>query len=516
MRTIARTNSRRQKVNTRFSLPAPDGGWNARDSISDMPSNDAVILDNWLPQSGNVELRKGYTIHASGMSGQLETIMEWAGPSSTKQFSAVTSSVFDTTSTGAVGAADITGLTNAQWQWVNFSTAGGDFLVACNGDDAVRNYDGSAWSTPTLTGAPGSAAGSDFINVTAFKERLFFVPKNSMSYWVLNTKSISGTATEVPLGSFTVKGGHLVAQSGWTLDGGSGVDDYLVTITSQGETLVFQGTDPTDASNWSMVGKFNLGRPAGRRCFEKVGGDLLVLTEDGYVSLGRALISARSNPSEATSDKIRGAVSEMMDLYRETFGWQAVLFPKAGIIIINVPITAGSLYHQHVFNIRTRAWCRFTGIPAGCWGLLGDDIYFGGQGVVYKFWNGDSDNGSNIDTDAQQAFSYFRTPGRIKKFNQIRPVMEANGTIRPSLGMSVDFVPELPKGESEISGDNESLWDESVWDEASWAGDSVINATWDDVFGVGISGGLRMQLSVKGVEVKWHSTDYVYEIGDKF
>lgn len=516
MRIATRPNRNQSPSNSRESLQAPYGGWNVRDSIADMPTKDAVILDNWIPRDGNVELRKGYEVHVTGMSGQIETIMEWAGPASQKIFGAVGTDIFDVTTAGAVGAAAVTSTANAQWQHINFSTAGGEFLVACNGADAVQNFDGTTWTTPTLTGAPGTPAGSDFDNVTAFKERIFFTEKASMSYWVLNVKSIAGTATEVPLGSFTVKGGHIVAQASWTLDGGMGVDDLLVTITSNGETLIFQGTDPTDATAWAMVGRFNLGRPAGKRCFEKISGDLLVLTEDGYVSLARALQSGRANPKEATSDKIRGAVSEMMSLYRDNFGWQASLFPKAGLIIINVPIIEGSIYQQHVFSLSAKAWCRFTNIPSGCWGQLSDNIYFGGQGVVYKFWSSNADNGSNITSDVQQAFAYFRSQGKIKRFLQIRPILEANGTIKPSLGISTDFVVSEPTGTASYLADNTAVWDESDWDTTPWAADSVIQAQWKSVSGVGITGGLRMKLNANDIGVKWHATDFVYEVGNKF
>lgn len=514
MRLPAVVNRNRVAVNSSLMLPSPHGGWNARDSIAAMPSEDAVILDNWLPTSGEIEMRKGYTVHATGMSGQIETIMQWAGPAGEKMFAAVGTEIYEVTSAGAVGAADITSAANAQWQCVMFSTAGGDFLVACNdaSADAVQNYDGTTWTTPTLTGAPGTPAGANFNNVMAFKERLFFIEKNSMSYWVLPVKSIAGTAVEVPIGSFTVKGGHLVAQASWTLDGGAGVDDFLVTITSNGEVLVFQGTDPTDANNWAKVGRFNIGRPAGRRCFEKVSGDLLVLTEDGYVSLSRALIASRSNPTEATSDKIRGAVREVMINNRTKFGWQAVLFPKASIILVNVPLTEGAVYQQHVFSLNTRAWARFTGINAGSWGFLSDDLYFGGQGVVYKFWDGLNDNGADIVLDAQQAFSFFKSPGKSKKFLQVRPIMKAQGDITPSIGMSVDFNIEQPDGTAAFAANNDAAWDTTDWDTQFWADGFEDIGDWQGVTGEGVSGGLRMILRANGLDVKWAATDYIYEI----
>jgi len=43
------------------SLPAPVGGWNARDSLANMESTDAVILDNLFPTVSSVNLRGGYT-----------------------------------------------------------------------------------------------------------------------------------------------------------------------------------------------------------------------------------------------------------------------------------------------------------------------------------------------------------------------------------------------------------------------------------------------------------------------
>lgn len=43
------------------SITAPIGGWNARDSIAQMPPTDAVTLTNLYPTPTDVQLRKGYT-----------------------------------------------------------------------------------------------------------------------------------------------------------------------------------------------------------------------------------------------------------------------------------------------------------------------------------------------------------------------------------------------------------------------------------------------------------------------
>ena len=43
------------------SITAPIGGWNARDSIAQMPPTDAVTLNNLYPTPTDVTLRNGYT-----------------------------------------------------------------------------------------------------------------------------------------------------------------------------------------------------------------------------------------------------------------------------------------------------------------------------------------------------------------------------------------------------------------------------------------------------------------------
>ena len=60
---------------TTASIPAPLGGWNARDSLAEMSPMDAVQLTNFFPTPSDVTLRKGYTKYSTGISGQVNTLM---------------------------------------------------------------------------------------------------------------------------------------------------------------------------------------------------------------------------------------------------------------------------------------------------------------------------------------------------------------------------------------------------------------------------------------------------------
>jgi len=150
--------TRTQTANT-ITVPAPIGGWNARDSLGSMALEDAVTLTNWWPGTNSVVLRYGYTKHATGMTGQVETVMTYSSGTTDKLFAAVGTSVYNITSSGAVGAADLTSLTNAKRQSVTFTTTGGSYLMMVNGADKLRSYDGSAWRKD------GDGAGYDITGV---------------------------------------------------------------------------------------------------------------------------------------------------------------------------------------------------------------------------------------------------------------------------------------------------------------------------------------------------------------
>ena len=54
--------SPKQNTAKTASVPAPIGGWNARDSLANMAATDAVQLVNWFPTPTDVTMRKGYTV----------------------------------------------------------------------------------------------------------------------------------------------------------------------------------------------------------------------------------------------------------------------------------------------------------------------------------------------------------------------------------------------------------------------------------------------------------------------
>jgi hypothetical protein len=355
---------------------------------------------------------------------------------------------------------------------------------------------------------------NQFANINLFKERLYFVQKNSLSFWYLPVDSINGAVTEFPLGGIFKKGGYLQAMGTWTIDAGYGVDDLAAFVTSNGEIAVYKGSDPSDPNDWALVGIWNIGQTFARKCLFKYGGDLLLLTEDGLVPLSAGLQSTRLDPRVNITDKIFYAISQAADLYSTNFGWQMNYFAKVNMLIVNIPVTGGS--EQYVMHNITKSWARFTNINANCWELSGDDIYFGGTGFVGKFYDTYADAGTNIKAFVQQAYSYFESRGQQKRFTLVRPILQTdNGLPTVLCGISTDF--DTVDLTNQISFNPSILqigeWDVDKWDDANWGGGLVTTKVWQGVTGLGYAGSVSMNVVSQAIELRWASTDYVMERG---
>jgi len=353
-----------------------------------------------------------------------------------------------------------------------------------------------------------------FAYVNLFKERLYFVEENTLNFWYLPVDSINGAVTKFPLGGIFKNGGYLQAMGTWTIDAGYGVDDLAVFVTSNGEVAVYKGSNPSDPTDWSLIGIWNIGSTFARKCVFKYGGDILLLTQQGLVPLSAGLQSTRLDPRVNITDKIFYAISQATDNYSSNFGWQINYLAKYNMLILNVPVTGGT--EQYVMHNITKSWCRFTNISANCWEMSDEDMYFGGTGFVARFYDSFADAGTNIKGFVQQAYSYFESRGQQKRFTLVRPILQTdNGVPTVLCGISTDY--ETVDLTNQISFNPAILltgeWDLDVWDNANWGGGLVTSKSWQGVTGIGYAGSISMNVASQGIEFHWASTDFVMERG---
>lgn len=485
------------------TLPAPTGGWNARDNLAEMKETDAPIMDNMIPDTTKVILRNGFDPFCNTGTGTVvETLMPYSS-GATNKFLAATGGAIYEISTGSASSL-ASGLTNNRWQYLNYN----GYVVMVNGADHCRKYDGSTISLNAVTGLSSDAS---FIHINEFKKILFFTEKDSMRVYYLPSGSIAGSASMLDFSTLAKLGGYMVGMATWTRDGGSGPDDLACFITSKGEVIIYQGTDPSSSTTWTLVGVFQIGAPIGRRCFVKIGVDVVVLTLDGFFQLSRALPIARTEQQAALSDRISGAVQSATTAYASNFGWEAILYPNGRMGLFNIPIMAGSQQQQYVLNTNTDRWFRITGWNANTFALFNEDLYFGGNdGKIYLADSGPDDNGAAIVGDCQQAFSYYGTPMK-KVFLAARPTIGGNGIVSPAMAMNIDYNNTAAFGTPTAVAGTGTQWDVGQWDTFQWAGDDLFAGTWLGVSGLGYAGAPRMRISDSVTTFAWAATEVMFK-----
>jgi hypothetical protein len=480
-----------------------------------MKQTDAVVLENWWPYPSYLEVRKGSAEHVTGAVSPIETLVEYLPESGTSTlFAASGTSIYNVTTAGALGAAVQSGLSNARWQEASITTPGGSFLYLVNGADSPRLWDGTTWTAVTNVSAPAitGLTTNDLIHACVYKNRLFFVVKNSMELAYLPTLSIGGAAAFLDLGSVFRMGGSINAIYTWTIDAGAGADDHLVIISTNGEIAVYSGTDPNSLAAWRLVGVFTMGRPLGRRCGIKYGGDLAINTMEGVFPLGKGLLSASVDRRVALTDKIQNSVSQAANSEGSTFGWQLCLYPDQNMLILNVPQSIG-LNYQYAQNTITGAWTKFTGWDANVWLNASNGLYYADATNVYKAWTGNLDVATPIQSDVLPAFTNFGSQTFNKYVTMVRPYLATSGSPSILYGLNVDYFLQNVTGALSFTPPSGMVWGTMVWGAMFW-GSGLTNITaWNTVGDVANSASLRMKTQGNGATLQFSAIDYVYQPG---
>jgi len=488
-------------------VPAPTDGWDAISPLANMDPKRAPILDNWIPRTGWVELRAGCSPWAGlpAIFDPIETLMVWRGGTGTERmFAATPDSIWDVSFFGSPSET-LTGFSSGRWQYINFTPSGGTTVIQCvNGLDSLRQFDGTNWTTPTITGFNGGLTTAAIRSIWAQKRRLWYIMGDgvgggSTQVAFMPTDAISGAiAGTLDLGATWTKGGYCVGMSNWTIDSaGTGPQDFALFVSSRGQMTIYSGTDPTNSNAWSLVGTFDIAPPIGLRCMTKIGSDVGIITQQGVLPVSQALpFDPSADRSVAITARIQNAMADAAMAYGTNFGWQLIAVPNEQLGIVNVPVIENNTQVQLVMNVLTGAWCRITGWNANCFEIFNNELYFGGNtGEVCKAFDSGLDLLEPIMADMQCAFNYFDDPGRNKRVTMVQPFLVAGGTVTPTIGMDVDFLASTAVSTIQILSGG-ALWDQAIWDTSEWAGGTQVINNWLSVQAMGHALAVRMTVNI--------------------
>jgi len=226
---------------------------------------------------------------------------------------------------------------------------------------------------------------------------------------------------------------------------------------------------------------FDVAAPIGRRCFERFGNDLLLITIEGVYSLSSILaVDTSSQQRLAITQRITNAMTAAARSYRGNQGWQLCVYPKNTMLILNIPVAEFGTAYQYVMNTLTGAWCRFLSQDAVCWVHYNDNIYFGGAaGDVYQADVGASDVATNISATGLTAYDPYSDPGQSKRWTAMQALVASSGDAVPSLGVATDFQANATLStSSNETFDTSAVWDASLWDTGIWSASAQQSNDW--------------------------------------
>jgi hypothetical protein len=299
----------------------------------------------------------------------------------------------------------------------------------------------------------------------------------------------------------------------WTVDGGEGLDDYFLAVSSEGEVAVYKGSDPASASTFALVGVFFVGAPVGQRYYAQFGGDVLLLTTDGLVPLTKYLAGGTVRKNEFYSDRIQSLLAQEIAQYGSVQGWEVHVYFAQNFLLIQVPAGEVGYRYQYVMSTITGAWSRFLVAPAITWAVLGETLYHGQAEQVANSWTGGLDDDAPIRYTIIPAFSDFGSPTVQKQFMLGRATVESDQQPNFRTTTLVDFNQNYDPaflGAAPLVG---AFWDVGLWGQAVWGGYSMMYRDWYSLNNLGYVGSQVIQGSSIGLVTRFIAFDYSYQAG---
>jgi hypothetical protein len=114
--------------------------------------------------------------------------------------------------------------------------------------------------------------------------------------------------------------------------------DFFCVITTNGELLVYSGSDPSDMEKWHLAGHYNLAVPLNANCICSIEGDTVIATANGFVSV-KAIIAGGQGPlTEALEGRIATLFSKNQFRQQVFIDYMFLQYhSKRRLMMFNVP-----------------------------------------------------------------------------------------------------------------------------------------------------------------------------------
>ena len=491
-----------------FTTSPPVGGLNLVDAIDNMDSRFALELNNLVSDGNVLSLRGGYaSLTATGEGNQVQLLTSLAlSNGTTELLGTAGAKIWKFASGGATNISGATALTSSICNADSF----GQRTYFCNGQDAVQVYDGTSTTDSTFSGV----SLANLINVSSYKERIYFIEKNTLKFWYGNTQAVGASAlTSYNLQYFMKQGGYLLFAGSITNQTAQTAQDLFFACSSEGELLLYSGSSPADTA-WSLVAKYPIGKPLGYRAFIRVNNDVWILTRQGIVSIAALLSSDLETALSGVGRLINPLISRYAALTPLSHMWQGVYHTAKRKVYIMIP-TGGSSSLLLVYSVDGKSWTTFTLYSSGdsCSVAVSDEsLYYGSSnGTVYTGDTGNSDKGNAISFNGRTAFSFYGARGNYKAFKDIRPLMRTKTGFTMQIAMDTDFQRTAALDTLVTSSGTYTAWG-SPWG-SPWSSDIAYVFDRFAVRGQGHSAAIRFAGSLQDAPLELYGFEIRFDLG---
>ncbi|WP_434733762.1 hypothetical protein NL154_05690 [Rhizobium sp. YTUHZ044] len=459
--------------------------------------------------------------------------------------------VYDGTDWWSIGAQNINRL-NFDAQTANFTvgatvtggTSGATGVIQSQVDSGTTGYlilgniTGTFVDNEIVAGGGGSATVNGpavqlFVGITgvstdalsyvwAYKSRLFYVEENSMNAWYLPVDQIGGTATKFPMGGIFSRGGSLLFGASWSLDtsGDGGLSEQCIFVSTEGEVAVYQGTNPSSATDWVRVGVYRIGKPLGPKAWIRAGGDIIIATDIGFVPLSQAIQKdfAALAPV-AVSYPIETEWNSFVQ-NRSGSNWCCEIWPEKQMAIVAPPTVNYQPARMLVSNVRSGAWAEYTNWDANCLEVFQGRLFFGSSsGKVIEGNVTGADEGATYVGQFIPLFDDQKSPASLKIPQLARAFLRGPRETTVSLNMQFDYIYSTNPAGSAPMTTTGSEWGVGIWGVSEWGDVGTLKnyMDWQSVSGSGYAFAPDIQATsgdIVPLDAELIRVELTYDVGD--
>lgn len=484
-------------------MPAPIKGIDARTVLSAGDPLYCIYTFNMLPNEYGMRVRKGYREwcidleNVTGLGLGVGTILPFESTSQEtvddRLFAVTNEGIWDVTNFDApVFVLDFSLAENGgsissdvgHGTYTQYTTKNDDqLLFYADSENGLFTYESETDTWERSTGITGPEL-ENISFITHHKEQLWMIETATAKAWYLPAESTSGVATEFFFGGKFKHGGNLAGLFNWTIDGGAGVDDYLVAVSRAGDVIAYKGIDPDSADTWNMVSQYFIGAiPKGGRFGSEHGGNLHLLSAYGLITMDELVRGVDGQDENARVDtvKITAVLRREMEKYRLDWGWDVKLIPNQGFLVVASPERSDGTYRQYAMNTSLFGWGIWRDLPITAFDDWQGKVYFGDKSNRLLVMDVDIDNvlitpdpeaefnGAPIEFSLLTTYQDLGEPGLFKRGKYVRPDFVSTVTPSQTSLFRYDYeLAEIQNTADDVNLFNSGVWDIDLWDFAIW------------------------------------------------